>query len=103
MNSKALTDKCLSDGQTKAISEDEVVAYLRSNPDFFVKQADLLAEISLPHESGSAISLPERQINILRERGTEARKNAAAAAAANASCATGHTVAIEPAVKAQVG
>ena len=74
MNSKALTDKCLSDGQTKAISEDEVVAYLRSNPDFFVKQADLLAEISLPHESGSAISLLERQINILRERGTEARK-----------------------------
>ena len=41
---------------------------------FFARQDDLLAEISLPHDSGNAISLLERQVNILRERGTEARQ-----------------------------
>jgi len=74
MNSKASPAECQSDSGTHTISEDQVVDYLRQNPDFFVRQDALLAEISLPHNSGSAISLLERQVNILRERGTEARQ-----------------------------
>ena len=34
----------------------------------------MLAELSLPHDSGKAISLLERQVTILRERGIEARQ-----------------------------
>ena len=56
------------------LSAEEVAAYLREHPEFFLQQDDLLAELSLPHESGNAISLLERQVTILRERGIEARQ-----------------------------
>lgn len=52
---------------------EQVEAYLRANPDFFMNRDNLLAEITLPHESGSAISLLERQVKILRERSIESR------------------------------
>ncbi|MFT6295286.1 MAG: hypothetical protein ACJATW_001565 [Glaciecola sp.] len=55
-------------------SEAQVVAYLRAHPEFFVGQDDLITELSLPHESGKAISLLERQVTVLRERGLEARQ-----------------------------
>lgn len=58
----------------EALSADQVVAYLRANPDFFASQDELLAELRLPHASGKAISLLERQVVVLRERGHEARK-----------------------------
>ena len=74
MNNKASPAKCLSESEENAISEGQVADYLRDNPDFFARHDELLAEISLPHESGSAISLLERQVNILRARGTEARR-----------------------------
>ena len=74
MNSKASPTRSQSDSETITIREDQIVGYLRQNPDFFARHDDLLAEISLPHDSGSAISLLERQVNILRERGTEARQ-----------------------------
>jgi uncharacterized protein YigA (DUF484 family) len=53
---------------------EQVVEYLRNNPDFFIQQEELLADLSLPHESGKAISLLERQVTILRDRGIEARQ-----------------------------
>lgn len=52
----------------------QVASYLRQHPEFFVEHQDLLADLRLPHESGKAISLLERQVTILRERGTEARQ-----------------------------
>ncbi len=55
------------------IKEEAVVKYLRNHPDFFVKQPGLLAELRLPHESGQAISLVERQVAILRERNMDMR------------------------------
>ena len=58
----------------EALSPEQVAAYLRANPDFFVAQDELLAELRIPHESGKAISLLERQVVVLRERGHEARK-----------------------------
>ncbi|MCI5106067.1 MAG: DUF484 family protein [Pseudomonadales bacterium] len=63
-------------GQTagEQITADQVADYLREHPDFFIGQDALLAELSLPHASGKAISLLERQVTILRERGIEARQ-----------------------------
>ena len=58
----------------EALSPEQVAAYLRVNPDFFVAQDELLAELRIPHASGKAISLLERQVVVLRERGHEARK-----------------------------
>ena len=51
--------------------ERTLVRYLRDHPDFFERHLDLLADMVLPHESGSAISLIERQVGILREQKDE--------------------------------
>ena len=48
--------------------------YLRENPDFFGRHPMLLTDLSLPHDSGEAISLVERQVAILRERNIDMRR-----------------------------
>lgn len=60
-----------SNPSNSALSAEAVVDYLRNHPDFFEEHPDLLADISLPHASGNAISLIERQVGILRERNAD--------------------------------
>ncbi len=55
------------------VSAAQVAAYLAENPDFFAQHEKLLADIELPHHSGSAISLVERQVSVLRERNMDMR------------------------------
>ena len=55
-------------------TEEQVIVYLRNHPDFFQQHAHLLSELRLPHESGSAVSLVERQVAILRERNMTMRR-----------------------------
>ena len=59
------------------VSEKDVVEYLQKHPRFFENNIDLLAEMRLPHPSGNAVSLIERQVNILREnnQGLEKKLN----------------------------
>lgn len=59
---------------SKHMKEDQIVEYLRAHKDFFLKHSDLLAEIDLPHHSGQAVSLVEKQVAILRERNIEMRQ-----------------------------
>lgn len=54
--------------------EHEVVRYLRDRPGFFEQHLDLLADMILPHESGTAISLLERQLSVLRGQRDDNRK-----------------------------
>lgn len=59
-----------------ATSSDEVARYLRDHPDFLVRHPELLATITVPDpHNGRAISLQERQVEVLREktRAMEAR------------------------------
>jgi len=51
------------------ITEDDIVQFLVNSPDFFERHADVLASVQLtsPH-AGRAVSLLERQVEILRER-----------------------------------
>ena len=56
------------------LPEDEVVEYLREHPDFFISHQSLLTDLNLPHTSGRTISLVERQVEILRERNMEMRR-----------------------------
>lgn len=56
------------------ISADEVEAYLRKYPDFFLSRPHLLAEIAIPHRTGEAVSLVEKQVKVLREQNEQARK-----------------------------
>jgi len=78
--SRALENENHADATTpaknspKELSAAQVADYLRTHPEFFQSQTELLADLTLPHESGKAISLLERQVVILRERGQEARQ-----------------------------
>lgn len=58
----------------QALDASAVSRYLEDNPTFFLEHQQLLAELSLTHESGSATSLLERQVSLLRERNVEIRK-----------------------------
>lgn len=50
-------------------SDEEVALYLRDHPQFFTENADLLADIQIPHPHGDrAIPISERQIMDLREK-----------------------------------
>jgi len=53
---------------SSAISEVDVEEFLQENPEFFESRPELLATMQLPHPSGSAVSLIERQVHILREK-----------------------------------
>ncbi len=56
-----MTDSLLDAGR--------VARYLRDHPDFFTQHVDLLAAITVPHpHGGQAISLQERQLEVLRDR-----------------------------------
>lgn len=57
-----------------SITADDVIDYLKQNPDFFVGRDALLSELSIPHKSGSATSLVERQVAVLRERNMDMRQ-----------------------------
>ncbi len=48
--------------------EDQVVEFLLENPDFFLRHSPLLNDLEIPHESGTAVSLVERQVAVLREK-----------------------------------
>jgi uncharacterized protein YigA (DUF484 family) len=51
------------------IREDDIAGYLRDHPEFFGEHPELLASISVPHpHGGRAISLHERQLEVLREK-----------------------------------
>ena len=50
------------------LSADEVVRFLQANPAFFDQNAQLLAQLYVPHpHKGWAISLNERQMLVMRE------------------------------------
>ncbi len=56
------------------IDEAMVADYLRAHPDFFIRHDGLLAELSLSHQSGQAVSLIERQVAVLREQNRHSRQ-----------------------------
>lgn len=51
------------------LSDERVARYLADHPDFFEEHPGVLAALKLPHRTGgSAVSLVERQVSILRQR-----------------------------------
>lgn len=59
------------------LDEAEVVDFLHKQPDFFKRHPDALAQLTVTHDSGSAASLIERQVDVLRtnNRQLQARLN----------------------------
>jgi len=50
------------------LNEREVAAYLKAHPDFLTRHPDLLEAVELRHKAGSAVSLIERQVDVLRAK-----------------------------------
>ena len=59
---------------SKRSTENLVSDYLKDNPDFFIKNPSIIAELKIPHESGNAISLVEKQLAILRDQNEKTQK-----------------------------
>lgn len=53
--------------EENVVGADEVETYLRANPDFFQERDALLEVIRVPHVRGEAISLVEKQLEVLRK------------------------------------
>lgn len=51
-----------------ALPDDSVVDYLLSHPEFFESHAELLSKLKIPHPTGTAVSLIERQVEVLRQQ-----------------------------------
>jgi uncharacterized protein len=64
MSTREARDAAVNEAEEHTIGE-----YLRLNPDFFVRNEPLLSHLRLPHARGSAaVSLVERQVEVLREK-----------------------------------
>ncbi len=50
-----------------AVDEQDVVRFLQNHLDFFRSHSQLLEDLEVPHETGRAVSLVERQLGLLRE------------------------------------
>jgi uncharacterized protein YigA (DUF484 family) len=58
----------------EGISGETVEEYLRHHPEFFANRNELLMAITLPHSTGGAVSLVERQVALLREQNRRYRR-----------------------------
>ena len=56
------------------LTREEVEHYLRNHRDFFVHSPGLIETLAIPHETGEAVSLVERQVTILRDKIRELEK-----------------------------
>ena len=57
-----------TDNACSEFSDDDIVAYLARNPEFFLTHQDILPRLRIPHNCGKAISLIEKQVSVLRGR-----------------------------------
>ena len=65
-----------SDGQSvdSEINDEIVREYLKNHDDFLQRYPDMLDFLHVSHASGSAVSLVEKQVSVMRERSTELRQ-----------------------------
>lgn len=64
------------EGQEQKLADDQqLITLLKQNSDILLRHPDLLSDLQIPHKSGAAVSLIERQVELLREKlkGVETR------------------------------
>ena len=72
--SKAAAAKANTDKPNDVELSDEVVReFLKDNDDFLQRNPDMLDFLHISHATGSAVSLVEKQVGILRERNIDMR------------------------------
>lgn len=53
---------------SNVLTDETVLRFLTTNPEFFVNNQDILPRLRIPHESGKAVSLIEKQVSVLRTK-----------------------------------
>jgi hypothetical protein len=53
---------------SNVLTDEAVLRFLTTNPEFFVNNQDVLPRLRIPHESGKAVSLIEKQVSVLRSK-----------------------------------
>lgn len=61
------TEKKSPEKKTGGIDAQAVADYLLAHPDFLVERRKLLTLLHIPHPAGGAVSLVERQVEVLRQ------------------------------------
>lgn len=61
----------------ESMDPSQIEAFLQEHPAFFKHRPELLMAMDLPHGGDGAVSLVERQVNLLRERNIEMRQRLA--------------------------
>jgi uncharacterized protein len=70
-----MTTQKESNQSLSPVTAEDVVDYLSKNSEFFREHPELLSRIEVPHtDSGKAVSLVERQVQVLREQNQQVRK-----------------------------
>ena len=64
-----LSDEEISDEREQQLATDlQLISLLRENPDILNRHPELISVLEVTHESGGAVSLIERQVNVLRQQ-----------------------------------
>lgn len=65
------TSAIVVETDNKKNKENDVIQYLEQHPDFFEDKDSLVEKLVLEHTAGKAVSLIERQVNILRKQNAQ--------------------------------
>lgn len=72
MKTKTIKEELIEDSaeaQEQQLATDlELISLIRENADILQRHPELLAVLEVPHETGNAVSLIERQVGVLREK-----------------------------------
>ncbi|MEM9254836.1 MAG: DUF484 family protein [Pseudomonadota bacterium] len=72
-SNKRATVEATRGAQATEPSDESVREFLKDHGDFLQRNPDLLDYLHIPHASGGAVSLVEKQVSVLRERNVEMR------------------------------
>ncbi len=70
----AATKAAAAQARDTELNDEIVREYLKNHDDFLQRNPDMLDYLHISHASGSAISLVEKQVSVLRERNMDMRQ-----------------------------
>ncbi len=73
LETKLSSGKSVHEDSNGTLSDEEVVTYLSQHADFLARHPQLLAAMVVPHECGSAASLIEHQVHVLKQQAAQLR------------------------------
>lgn len=72
-NEQALSAPDLNSADSTELNDEAVSEYLKDNNDFLERNPEMLDYLQISHATGSAVSLVEKQVSVLRERNVDLR------------------------------